>query len=72
MELVNTAPLKSPVKKLATFFRLSRDKWKAKYFTKHPAADANNDGKLTWPEYNAYRAKFDPEPAKISQPKVEK
>lgn len=34
MELVNTAPLKSPVKKLATFFRLSRDKWKAKYFLK--------------------------------------
>ena len=38
--------------------------WKDKYFAKHPEADANKDGKLTWPEYKAYRAKFDPEPAK--------
>jgi len=34
--------------------------WKNKYFAKHPAADANKDGKLSWPEYKAYRAKFDP------------
>ncbi len=38
--------------------------WKAKYFAKHPEADANKDGKLTWPEYKAYRAKFDPPPVK--------
>ncbi len=38
--------------------------WKDKYFAKHPKADANRDGKLTWPEYKAYRAKFDPEPKK--------
>jgi iduronate 2-sulfatase len=36
--------------------------WKDKYFAKHPEADANKDGKLTWPEYKAYRVKFDPEP----------
>ena len=36
--------------------------WKSEYFTKHPSADANNDGKLTWPEYKAYRNKFDPDP----------
>lgn len=37
--------------------------WKDKYFARHPAADANRDGKLTWTEYKAYRARFDPEPA---------
>ncbi len=36
--------------------------WKDKYFAKHPAADTNKDGKLTWPEYKAYRTKFDPPP----------
>ena len=35
-------------------------------------ADANKDGKLTWPEYKAYRAKFDLEPAKANKPKVKK
>ena len=34
--------------------------WKDKYFTKHPAADVNKDGKLSWQEYKTYRAKFDP------------
>ncbi|HBU58928.1 MAG TPA: hypothetical protein DEB48_03700 [Verrucomicrobiales bacterium] len=38
----------------------SAEAWKTKYFTKHPAADTNKDGKLSWPEYKAYRAKFDP------------
>ena len=40
--------------------------WKDKYFAKHPEADANKDGKLTWPEYKAYRAEFDPVPAKAA------
>jgi len=40
--------------------------WKDKYFAKHPDADTNNDGKLTWPEYKAYRAEFDPVPAKAA------
>jgi arylsulfatase A-like enzyme len=38
--------------------------WKDTYFAKHPAADTNKDGTLTWPEYHAYRAKFDPVPKK--------
>lgn len=42
--------------------------WKDKYFAKHPQADANKDGKLTWPEYKAYRAKFDPVPVKPAKP----
>ena len=41
--------------------------WKNKYFSKHPKADADKDGKLTWPEYKAYRAKFDIESAKKSK-----
>ncbi len=46
--------------------------WKDKYFAKHPDADANHDGKLTWAEYKAYRAKFDPEPAKANKPSASK
>ena len=38
--------------------------WKDTYFAKHPAADTNKDGALTWPEYHAYRAKHDPVPKK--------
>jgi hypothetical protein len=37
--------------------------WKNLYFSKHPEADSDRDGKLTWPEYKSYRAKFDPPPA---------
>ena len=32
--------------------------WKDNYFAKHPEADANKDGKLTWPELKAYRARI--------------
>ena len=38
--------------------------WKDKYFSKHPAADANKDGKLSWQEYKTYREKHDPPPKK--------
>lgn len=44
--------------------KLSGEAWKDKYFAKHPKADTNKDGKLSWPEYKAYRAKHDPEPGK--------
>lgn len=30
--------------------------WKDKYFARHPNADANKDGMLSWPELKAYRA----------------
>jgi hypothetical protein len=46
--------------------------WKDKYFAKHPEADTNKDGNLTWPEYKAHRAKFDPEPAKFNNPESKK
>ncbi len=46
--------------------------WKDKYFARHPEADADKDGTLTWPEYKTYRAKFDPEPSKVNQPPVKK
>jgi iduronate 2-sulfatase len=32
--------------------------WKDAYFAKHPDADADKDGELTWPELKAYRAKI--------------
>jgi iduronate 2-sulfatase len=33
--------------------------WKDRFFEKHPQADTNQDGTLTWPEYRAYKAKLD-------------
>lgn len=44
--------------------KISAEAWKDKYFSRHPKADTNKDGKLTWQEYKAYRDKFDPPPAK--------
>lgn len=38
--------------------------WKDTYFKKHPTADTNKDGELSWQEYKTYRAKFDPVPKK--------
>ena len=32
--------------------------WKDAYFKKHPDADANKDGTLSWPEYKTYKAKL--------------
>jgi hypothetical protein len=49
-------------RKQADNSKTDAERWKDKYFAKHPEADANQDGKLTWPEYKAYRAKFDPAP----------
>ena len=36
---------------------VSADAWKARYFQKHPEADTNHDGSLSWPEYKAHKAK---------------
>ena len=52
--------------------KASAEGWKEKYFAKHPEADANKDGTLTWPEYKSYRAEFDPEPAKANKPEPKK
>ncbi len=35
---------------------------------KHPGADANHDGGLSWPEYKAYKAKLDAEKARKASP----
>ena len=50
--------------KVVTKPKMTGEQWKDFYFKKHPKADANKDGTLTWAEYNAYRAKFNPPPAK--------
>jgi len=55
-----TKPSGVPAEKDATLD--NAEAWKSKYFLKHPKADTNRDGKLTWPEYKSYRAKFDPVP----------
>jgi len=33
----------------------SAENWKDKYFKKHPAADADESGKLTWPELKSHK-----------------
>jgi hypothetical protein len=37
--------------------KLSGEAWKDSYFKKFPAADADGDGKLSWPEYKMHKAK---------------
>lgn len=34
--------------------------WKNRYFLKHPEADNDRDGKLSWPEYKSFRTNHDP------------
>jgi len=33
--------------------------WKDKFFGRHPDADTDGDGLLSWPEYHAYKLKLD-------------
>ena len=35
------------------------DYWKDQFFKKHPEADTDKDGTLSWPEHKAYKAKLD-------------
>jgi arylsulfatase A-like enzyme len=35
--------------------KTSAEDWKTKYFGKHPDADANKDGELSWPEFHAHK-----------------
>jgi len=37
--------------------------WKDTFFKRHPKADANRDGTLSWPEYKAFKTKLDAEKA---------
>jgi hypothetical protein len=34
---------------------LQSELWKTSYFKKNPAADSNNDGMLSWPEFHAHK-----------------
>ena len=44
--------------------------WKNKYFKRHPQADANKDGALTWPEYKAHKSALDALQSGGAQPKL--
>lgn len=35
------------------------EQWKEAFFKKHPKADADGDGRLSWPELKAYKARLD-------------
>lgn len=37
----------------------SAEEWKDTFFKSHPAADANGDGTLSWPEYKDYKKRLD-------------
>ena len=37
----------------------SAEEWKDTFFKSHPAADANGDGTLSWPEYKDYKRRLD-------------
>lgn len=47
---------------------LTAEDWKDQYFSKHPEADANGDGKLTWPEFQAHKKKAEAAPKKNPDP----
>jgi hypothetical protein len=34
---------------------LQNEHWKNSYLKKHPNADSNKDGKLSWPELHAHK-----------------
>lgn len=45
--------------------------WKAEYFKKHPEADTNGDGVLSWPERKAHKSDADSKPAlDVQRPKT--
>lgn len=37
----------------------SNEEWKNEYFKKHPEADTNKDGKLSWPELQTHKKKME-------------
>lgn len=47
---------------------MSAEEWKNLYFERNPAADANGDGQLSWPEYRAHKEKKDG--AKVDPPQA--
>ena len=47
---------------------MSAAEWKDAFFKIHPAADANADGMLSWPEYKDYKKKLDA--GEVTKPKT--
>ncbi len=47
---------------------ISAAEWKDTFFKTHPAADANGDGTLSWPEYKEYKKRLDS--GDVMKPKV--
>jgi hypothetical protein len=47
---------------------MSAAEWKDTFFRSHPAADANGDGTLSWPEYKDYKKKLDA--GEVTKPKA--
>jgi hypothetical protein len=58
-------PKPDPASKPAA--EMSAAEWKDAFFKSHPAADANGDGTLSWPEYQTYKKKLDA--GEITKPK---
>ena len=64
-QLLAMMPKSDPAAKPAT--EMSAAEWKDTFFKSHPAADANGDGTLSWPEYKDYKKKLDA--GEVTKPK---
>lgn len=53
-----TTPKSQPVKTV-TSTQNANEAWKDKYFKDHPDADADGNGELSWPEYQAHKKAMD-------------
>tara|TARA_B110000495_G_scaffold203687_1_gene228779 strand:- start:1221 stop:3266 length:2046 start_codon:yes stop_codon:yes gene_type:complete len=53
---------KPPVRGKSATDKKTGEYWKNEYFKKHPDADTNGDGVLSWPERNAHNPKADSNP----------
>jgi arylsulfatase A-like enzyme len=56
-QLLTKIPKSDPAARVAAGG--TAEEWKDSFFKTHPAADANSDGTLSWPEYKDYKAKLD-------------
>jgi iduronate 2-sulfatase len=56
-QLLAMIPKSDPAAKPAG--EMSAAEWKDTFFKTHPAADANGDGTLSWPEYKDYKKRLD-------------
>ena len=53
------APAKKAPAKNTPKEKTKAETWKDTYFKKHPEADSNKDGVLSWPEYNKHKEASD-------------